>query len=90
MPRGGKTAAAIAVAGVALGVPARQAEAADGPWRGEFRSGEYSLQAVLYGKKCPPITKARPLSGRYTGEYTGSVFGGDAVCSVYAGRLTGL
>ena len=43
VPRGGKATSA-SVAGITLGVPARQAEAADGPWRREFRSGECSKE----------------------------------------------
>lgn len=55
VPRGGKTTTAV-VAGITLGVPSRQTEAADGPWRREFRSGEYA--AYIYTQKVSPYTNS--------------------------------
>ena len=66
MPRGGKASAA-GVAGVTLGVPEGQAQAADGPWRGEFRSGESApaktdpitgLEAALFRRSADTLGAA--------------------------------
>lgn len=63
VPRVGKATSA-GVAGSTLGVSARQAEAADGPWRREFRSGK-PLAAAMIQKQKVSLARRRARLGFY-------------------------